>query len=59
MTIFSQLISLPSLVKMMEILVARRAIWFAKELGFEMVTCEGDSKIIAKAISLLKFWSPH
>ena len=28
---FSQLIPLPSLVKMMEVLVARRAIWFAKE----------------------------
>ena len=32
MTIFfSQLIPLPSLVKMMEVLVAGRAIWFAKE----------------------------
>ena len=28
---FSQLIPLPSLVKMMEVLVACRAIWFAKE----------------------------
>ena len=52
MTIFfSQLIPLPSLVKMMEVLVARRAIWFAKEYDFEMVICEGDSEIITKAIN--------
>lgn len=59
MAIYSQLIPLPSSVKMMEVLAACRAIWFAKELGFEMVTCEGDLEIIVKAISLVQIWSPH
>ena len=51
MAIFSQLIPLPSSVKMMEVLAAHRAIWLAKELGFKMVICEGDLEIIVKAIN--------
>ena len=46
----SQKIPLPTLVETMEVIVAQRALVFAKELGFERVMVEGDSEIIVKAI---------
>lgn len=52
MATLSQLISLPTLVEMVEVLATRRATQFAKELGFEKVMVEGDSEIIIKAIHI-------
>ena len=51
MATLSQQIPLPTLVKMVEILVAWHAIWFAQELGFGKVLVEGDSKNVIDAIN--------
>ena len=46
----SQKIPLPTSVETGEVKAARRALVFAKELGFERVLVEGDSEIIVNAI---------
>ena len=46
----SQKIPLPTLVETVKVIVARRALVFAKELRFERVMVEGDSEVIVKAI---------
>ena len=43
MAALSQQIPLPTSVEMVEVLAARRALVFAKELGFDRVVVEGDS----------------
>ena len=43
MAALSQQIPLPTLVEMVEVLAARRALVFAKELDFDRVIVEGDS----------------
>ena len=48
---FTQTISLPTLVEMVEVLAARSAICSARELNLEQVIVEGDSEIIIKAIN--------
>ena len=45
MAALSQQIPLPTSVEMVEVLAARRALVFAKELGFDKVIVEGDSAI--------------
>ena len=50
MAAFTQTISLPTSVEMVEVLAARSAICFARELNLEQVIVEGDSEIIIKAI---------
>ena len=51
MATLSQQIPLPTSVEMVEVLAARRALLFARELGFESLVDEGDSEIIIKAIN--------
>ncbi|XP_030964662.1 uncharacterized protein LOC115985912 [Quercus lobata] len=46
----SQSIPLPTLVETVEVMAARKALLFAKELGFEKVVVEGDSEVVIKAI---------
>nr|XP_023890897.1 uncharacterized protein LOC112002963 [Quercus suber]POE62583.1 putative ribonuclease h protein [Quercus suber] len=46
----SQEIPLPTLVETVEVIAARMALLFARELGFEKVLVEGDSEVIIKAI---------
>ncbi|KAL0003476.1 hypothetical protein SO802_017257 [Lithocarpus litseifolius] len=46
----SQEIPLPTSVETVEVIAARRAILFAKELGFARVMVEGDSEVVIKAI---------
>nr|POE53100.1 putative ribonuclease h protein [Quercus suber] len=46
----SQEIPLPTSIETVEVIAARRALLFAKELGFERVMIEGDSEIIINAI---------
>ena len=36
---------------MVEVLAARRALWFAKELGFQRLIVEGDSEVIINSIN--------
>ena len=43
MAALSQQIPLPTSVEMVEVLAARRALVFSKELGFDRVIVEGDS----------------
>ena len=43
MAALSQQIPLPASVEMVEVLAARRALVFAKELNFDRVIVEGDS----------------
>ena len=50
MTVLSQQIPSPASVEMVEVLAARQALLFAKELGFDKVVMEGDSKTVIKAI---------
>lgn len=57
MAAFSQSIPLPTLVEMVEVLAARKAICFAQELNFAQVICEGDSEIIIKALNSNNFSS--
>ena len=44
----SQKIPLPTFVEIVEVMATRRALLFAKELGFERVMVEGDSEVIIK-----------
>nr|POF03373.1 putative ribonuclease h protein [Quercus suber] len=46
----TQIIPLPTTVEMVEVLAARRALIFAKELGFDQVILEGDYEIAIKAM---------
>ena len=46
----SQSIPLPTSVETVEVMAGRRALLFAKELGFERVLVEGDSEGVIKAI---------
>ncbi|XP_075658691.1 uncharacterized protein LOC142628489 [Castanea sativa] len=46
----SQKIPLPTSVEIVEVIAARRALVFAKELGFERMLIEGDSELTIKAI---------
>ena len=46
----SQKIPLPTSVETVEMMVVRRALLFARELGFERVMVEGDSEVVIKAI---------
>ena len=49
MAALSQKIPLPTSVEMVEMLAARRALWFAQKLGFGKVIVIGDSKIVIDA----------
>nr|XP_023887146.1 uncharacterized protein LOC111999255 [Quercus suber] len=51
MAAFTHLIPLPTSVEMVEVLAARSALCFAKELGFNNIIVEGDSEIVIKALS--------
>ena len=51
MDALSQQILLPASVAMVEVLVARRVLWFAKELGFRTLIVEGDSEVIINSIN--------
>ena len=51
MAAFTQHIPLPTFVEMVEVLAARGALCFAKDLGFNKLIMEGDSEIIIKALS--------
>ena len=51
MATFTQPIPLPTSVEMVEVLAARGALCFAKDLGFNKVILEGDSEIIIKALN--------
>ena len=46
----SQKIPLPTSMETVEVTAARRALLFAKELGFERVMIEGDFEVVIKAI---------
>lgn len=51
MAALSQQISLPASMEMVEVLAARRALIFAKELGFDKVILEGDFEITINSIN--------
>ena len=51
MAALSQQIPLPTSVEMVEVLAARWALLFARELGFKSLVVEGDVEIIIKAIN--------
>ena len=51
MAAFTQHTPLPTSVEMVEVLAARGALCFAKDLGFNKVIVEGDSETIIKAIN--------
>ncbi|KAL0016533.1 hypothetical protein SO802_003602 [Lithocarpus litseifolius] len=51
MAAFTQPIPLPTSVEMVEVLAARGALCFAKDLGFKKICVEGDSEIIIKALN--------
>ncbi|KAL0015102.1 hypothetical protein SO802_002171 [Lithocarpus litseifolius] len=51
MAALSQQIPTPASVDMVEVLVARRTLVFAKELGFDKEIVEGDSKNVITAIN--------
>ncbi|KAL0012819.1 hypothetical protein SO802_007927 [Lithocarpus litseifolius] len=51
MAAFTQPISLPTSVEMVEVLTARGALCFAKDLGFNKIIVEGDSEVIIKALN--------
>ena len=46
----TQVIPLPTSVEMVEVLVARRALILAKELGLDHIILEGDSEIAIRAM---------
>nr|XP_023927696.1 uncharacterized protein LOC112039084 [Quercus suber] len=50
MATLTQVIPLLTLVEMVEVLAAQRALIFAKELGFDHVILEGESKIAVQAM---------
>ena len=51
MAAYTQSIPLPTLVEMVEVLAARSVIGFARELNYDQVLIEGDSKVIINAIN--------
>ncbi|XP_075670417.1 uncharacterized protein LOC142640223 [Castanea sativa] len=51
MAAFTQPIPLPTSVEMVEVLAARSALCFAKDLGFSKLIVEGDSKIAIHALT--------
>lgn len=51
MAMFTQVIPLPTSVKMVEVLAICRALYFARELEFDQVIVEGDLEIIIKALN--------
>ena len=51
MAALTQIIPLPTSVETVEVLVARRAVIFAFELGFDQVILEGDSAIAIQALN--------
>ncbi|XP_065630291.1 uncharacterized protein LOC136067860 [Quercus suber] len=51
MAALTQVIPLPTSVEIVEVLAARRALIFAKELGFDHVILEGDSEIAIRAMN--------
>ena len=53
----SQKIPLLTSVETVEVMATRRALLFAKELGFERVMVEGDSEVVIKAIKEKYFLS--
>ena len=50
MAAMTQQIPLPASVEMVEVLAARRALWFAMELEFDRLIVEGDSEVIINSI---------
>ncbi|KAK7835509.1 hypothetical protein CFP56_023440 [Quercus suber] len=50
MVALSQQIPSPASVEMVEVIAARQALMFAKELGFDKVEVEGDSETVVNAI---------
>ena len=50
MVALSHLIPPPTLVEMVEVLIERQAIWFARELSFEKVIGEGDLEMVIRVI---------
>ncbi|XP_075663011.1 uncharacterized protein LOC142632511 [Castanea sativa] len=51
MAAFTQPIPLPTSVEMVDVLAARSALCFAKDLGFTKLVVEGDSKIAIQALT--------
>ncbi|KAL0009884.1 hypothetical protein SO802_004992 [Lithocarpus litseifolius] len=51
MAAFTQPIPLPTSVEMVEVLAARGAFCFAKDLSFNKIIVEGDSEVIIKALN--------
>ena len=51
MAAFTQIIPLPTLVEMVEVLAMRSAIGFAQELSLDQVILEGDSETIIRVLS--------
>ena len=51
MAAYTQPIPLPTTVEMVEVLAARSALCFAKDLNFNKVIVEGDSEVIIKALN--------
>ncbi|XP_075645521.1 uncharacterized protein LOC142616586 [Castanea sativa] len=50
LAVLSQKIPMPTSVKTVEVMAARRALLLARELGFERVMIEGDFEVIIKVI---------
>ena len=51
MAALTQISPLPISVEMVEVLAARRALYFARELGFDHIVLEGDSEIAIQAMN--------
>ena len=51
MAALTQQIPLPASVEMVEVLAARHALWFAKELGFQRLVVESVSEVIINSIN--------
>ena len=51
MAVLFEKIPKPSSPKILEVLVAQRAVHFILELGFEQSIFEGDSEVIIKALA--------
>lgn len=52
MAALTQIIPLPTLVEMVEVLATWQTLFFAKELGFDQVILEGDSETAIRAMKL-------
>ena len=46
----SEKVRLPATVEVIEMLAARRAATFARELGFSQVCFEGDAELVVKCL---------